>query len=424
MKNHSREVFKARLFLALGMVVALCVAIPTAYGQESAQGQKHPGRLRAYTTVRPAAAADAAKVQSDLAATGKTGMSSLTLFNYSVTSTRDGNTYTGVMVGSNPFAGGGSSETMTYIVPLIFVTHRVGVSFDPTTGAIGTAPGKTTFDPTVPDNACLSAPNNVPLNVFQQSPIFNSASFSFGGTDVGDTQYIDAFMRGNFWDVEDRSAYHLLLGPVKTLDPISINVPDDLGLTLPQSDFPSCGPFGVVDINFLDKKLTNEVLQRLAPKGVNAGNFPIFLMYNVVLASPVTNLNTCCVLGYHGAANSPLQTYSPIDFDSTGLFGPAIGDTYVAGHEVGEWANDPFGNNATPAWGNTGQVMGACQNNLEVGDPLTGTAPITSPASNGFTYRLQELAFFSWFYGAPSIAVNGWFSDNGTFLTDAGPVCH
>jgi hypothetical protein len=42
---------------------------------------------------------------------------------------------------------------------------------------------------------------------------------------------------------------------------------------------------------------------------------------------------------------------------------------------------------------------------------------------NGFTYHLQELAFFSWFYGAPSIAVNGWYSDNNTFTSDAGPVC-
>jgi hypothetical protein len=43
--------------------------------------------------------------------------------------------------------------------------------------------------------------------------------------------------------------------------------------------------------------------------------------------------------------------------------------------------------------------------------------------ANGFTYDLQELAFFSWFYGAPSIAVNNWFADNNTFKTDAGPVC-
>ena len=314
------------------------------------------------------------------------------------------------------------SETPTFIIPLIFVLHRVGVSFDPNTGNIGTAPGKTTFDPTLADDACLTAPNDVPLTIFQQSPIFNAASFNFGGTSVGDTQYIDAFQRANFWDVEDRDHFHMLLSNVRTLDPISINVPDDLGTTLPQSDFPSCGPFGIVDFNFLDRKLTNEVLSKLTPKGVNSSNFPIFLMYNVVLASPVTNLGTCCVLGYHGAANSPLQTYSPIDFDSTGLFGPNIGDTYTAAHEVGEWANDPFGNNPTPAWGHTGQV-GGCQNNLEVGDPLSGTAPISIAASNGFTYRLQELALFSWFYGAPSIAVNGWFSNNNTFTKDAGPVC-
>jgi hypothetical protein len=40
-----------------------------------------------------------------------------------------------------------------------------------------------------------------------------------------------------------------------------------------------------------------------------------------------------------------------------------------------------------------------------------------------FTYNLQELAFFSWFYGAPTLGLNGWFSNNGTFLTDAGPPC-
>jgi hypothetical protein len=58
-----------------------------------------------------------------------------------------------------------------------------------------------------------------------------------------------------------------------------------------------------------------------------------------------------------------------------------------------------------------------------VGDPLTGTniPPVVGP--NGFTYNLQELAFFSWFCGAPSIAVNGWFSDSNTFATDTGPVC-
>jgi hypothetical protein len=73
-------------------------------------------------------------------------------------------------------------------------------------------------------------------------------------------------------------------------------------------------------------------------------------------------------------------------------------------------------------WGDIGQVTG-CQANLGVGDPLTGSdvAPVTMP--DGFPYSLQELAFFYWFFGAPSLGVNGWFSDNGTFSTDAGPNC-
>jgi hypothetical protein len=56
--------------------------------------------------------------------------------------------------------------------------------------------------------------------------------------------------------------------------------------------------------------------------------------------------------------------------------------------------DDPLVNNATPAWGNIGQVTG-CQSNLEVGDPLTGTA--FTATLNGFTYHPQELVFFSWF---------------------------
>jgi len=36
---------------------------------------------------------------------------------------------------------------------------------------------------------------------------------------------------------------------------------------------------------------------------------------------------------------------------------------------------------------------------------------------------LQELVFFSWFFSSRSVGVNGWFSDNGTFLTNAGPPC-
>jgi hypothetical protein len=110
------------------------------------------------------------------------------------------------------------------------------------------------------------------------------------------------------------------------------------------------------------------------------------------------------------------------DFDTTGLFGVAFANTAVIAHELGEWANDPYTINLAPPWGDTGHVSG-CQGNLEVGDPLTGTVVPTVTQPNGFTYDLQELAFFSWFFGGPSIGINGWYSDNGTFTTDAGTPC-
>jgi hypothetical protein len=56
-----------------------------------------------------------------------------------------------------------------------------------------------------------------------------------------------------------------------------------------------------------------------------------------------------------------------------------------------------------------------------VGDPLSdGGIPPTSnnwviSAANGLTYDLQELAFFSWFYGTPDLGTPGFYSNNGAF---------
>ena len=52
-----------------------------------------------------------------------------------------------------------------------------------------------------------------PVNVMLQSPIFKNDDFNLGGTDVGTTQYIDAFQRANFWSLIDRNNYHTLLHP-------------------------------------------------------------------------------------------------------------------------------------------------------------------------------------------------------------------
>lgn len=152
--------------------------------------------------------------------------STIPLWRFNASSTRDGNRYPGVMVRRNPMTNPGSSRIPVFVVPLVFKTHTVGVSFNSTTGFIGTQPGDTTFDPTVPD-ACYTAPNNIPIKMVAESPLLNPATFDFGGTFVGTTQYIDAFQRANFWQVlgSNGSGYHVLLDPVTILDPVVVDVP-------------------------------------------------------------------------------------------------------------------------------------------------------------------------------------------------------
>ena len=114
------------------------------------------------------------------------------------------------------------------------------------------------------------------------------------------------------------------------------------------------------------------------------------------------------------------------DFDTSGQqFGSYIfPDISILSHEIGEWINDPDNINPTPAWSSQSQATGACSNTYEVGDGLTGFVFQVGPMANGWTYNPQELVFFSWFYDQePSIGAGGWYSDQGTFTTDAGGLC-
>jgi len=324
----------------------------------------------------------------------------LTVWNYSTKSSRNGTTYNGAMVGADPSTSNATTNITAQVVPIIFTISG------------------TRFDPTKPDNTCEAG--KVPATLFMQSPIIKKASFTLNGVNVGKGQYLDDFQRANFWDEVQAAGgkYHTNL-KVKKLKAITVD-PGSHGQIVFTG---GCEPLGGVDINWWDSYVTGTILPSLASKGVGPTTFPMLLMYDVIMY--VGSPNSCCILGYHGAIGNPMQTYSPFEFDSTGAFdnGDGFTDSYVAAHEVGEWMNDPSGRNPTPAWGHVGQVSG-CQNNLEVGDPLTGTGAVTKTMSNGFTYHLQELAYFSWFYGAPSIGAGGIFSDNGTFTSDAGSVCH
>jgi len=253
------------------------------------------------------------------------------------------------------------------------------------------------------------------------------------GVDVGTAQYVDAFQRASFWTniSPTGTRYHTVLSPVTVLNAVTVNVPASMGQTWAASQFGGCGNLGVIDLHYWDPSLiggtgngeVGVLLSSLTSQGVGPTNLPILLTGNVVFADSGTNPTVnCCTLGYHGSIGpvATLQTYSPLDFDSTGLFSP--GNISIMSHEVGEWMDDPTGLNPVPLWGHIGQQPN-CQGNLEVGDPLSqGPSNPFSVTQNGFTYAMQELAFFSWFYGGTSLGSGGGYSNNGT-LSGFANVC-
>jgi len=273
-----------------------------------------------------------------------------------------------------------------------------------------------TWNPTKADSC---DPGASALARTQKSPVVVSQSWKFGSTSIGTGQYIDAFQRAEFWKFAKPSGINPTFGDslsVKTLKAVTITVP----LAQEASAAISCGNgfLGAANINWLDPFLQNTVIPSLKSQGVLTTTFPVFLLHNFV--EFVGTTSQCCVLGYHNSFNTSAgaQTYGLAMYDNSGAF-TGSSDISALSHEVGEWQNDPNTINPTPSWGNIGQVTG-CQANLEVGDPLSGTT--FADTLNGFTYHPQELAFFSWFYHqSPSLGVNGWFSNKGTFRSFAAP---
>ena len=342
---------------------------------------------------------------TDLAAIASQNSSSSTipLWNYS-TVAYDSNTYTGMMVGRSPFFHGARTTNVhAVIVPIIFNI------------------GGTVFDPTAIDSGCSLTASAVTL--VQQSPMLSNITATINGVPVGTGQYFDIFQRSSFWSNVSvtGSSYHTVLSPVTVASAIMLSPTSADAIVEPAASLGTCGPLGVISNSWFDGQLQGTIIPSLAASGVGPTVFPIFLLYNVVqsLVTPPTFPGNCCILGYHNSFGAPLQTYSPLDFDGIQAFG--AGFTSTMSHEIGEWLDDPNGSNAVPPWGAEGQVTsGNCQNNLEVGDPLspgfgTPTNEFSVLMPNGITYDLQELAYYSWFFGGASLGAGGKYSDNGTF---------
>lgn len=317
-------------------------------------------------------------------------------------SIKDGtSTFKYVMAGKNPAKAGANSSTpiTTELIPVV-VKFSNGDNWDPTVA-----------------DSCDSGAS--PLVRTEKSPIFVSQSWKFGATAVGTGQVTDEYERADFWKYTKPGGLNPNYGVSFSMTPLP-----KVTLTVPNADAAEAtgvpcgnGKLGAVNNSWLQNEVQKVVIPALASKGVGTTTFPIFLLHNVV--SYVGTTNNCCVLGFHAAytnGQGALETYGLADYDNSGQFS-GTSDVSALSHEVAEWQNDPYGNNPTKPWGHIGQVSG-CQSNLEVGDPLSGT--IFNDKIGTFTYHVQELAFFSWFFHQkPSIGVNGWYSDAGTFTSPA-----
>ena len=386
-----------RVVMSVVASIALATAALTAVGGPAvAGGGGSTPQIPRIASVRPMVDVGVHRGNAQPASTTAAGLKF-----FSRTVTDGASSFTYKMVGKNPFVAqvNASTTVKTPVVPLI-VKFVDGTTWDPTVGS--------------------SCDTTSAVTRVMSSPMVKPVTWTFGGTSVGKGQYSDAFQRASFYAQTKPTGinpgYHVKLSYL--LQPaMTVTVPATKAAFFPTS----CGngKLAAVDIDWLDGYLTSTALPALAAAGFGPSTFPLFLTNNVV--EYIGTVSQCCVLGYHSATGAAPggQTYSISEYDNSGAFGAGVSDVSILSHEVSEWVNDPFVDNATQPWGNIGQVSG-CQSNLEVGDPLTGTTfPVTL---NGKTYQMQEMAFVSWFYHqSPSSGVNGWYSNQGTFTSGAAP---
>lgn len=311
-------------------------------------------------------------------------------FTSSIVSPLDGKTYRFSIVGTNPQTS--KRRTTIPVLPIALRLHF---------------PGGVVLDPTKPGcNDSVAV-----VDRFYKGPNFNPVPIVSNGVAVGTVQVTDAFQRAEFWQYARGSNYHVelkLAAPVRIID-----------VTAPAGSQAVTGACAgsAHDVGEIDANAYDAIVQKIDRQYAKPSQLPLVLTYNTVFTSGI-----CCIIGYHQTYAAPgggTQIYSVGTYNDPGVFNAPIEDIHVWTHEIGEALNDPFGSNGTPAWGHIGQVS-KCQNNLEVGDPLTGT-PYTL-TYNGFTYHPQELAFFSWFYRTPSVGTGGTYSFEGTF-TSTQAVC-
>lgn len=217
-------------------------------------------------------------------------------------------------------------------------------------------------------------------------------------------QYQDAIMRSQF----DRigTSYHLRLAP-HVWPAIHINVPAGYGAVFRT-------PRGAVWGEQNDNQSFETPMSQLH---LDPTHLWLLVTNNVFVGHPG---HGCCALGFHAAGRMMGYGYGPSSGQGQAQvatwiyaaylqpgtinpgFAPFDSDVTVFGHELSEWADDPYGDNYVNNWLAPLPPQDGCYPILEVGDPvdriaftLPGNSFDTGPYADGY-WHFQDEVFLPW----------------------------
>ena len=317
---------------------------------------------------------------------------------FQFTDPTNGVTYPITMVGTDPRVGG-STTIHTVLVPLKM--NFVADGQDPSS-LVGQ--GYAAFQPQFVNHTFDGTSK---LSRVEASPVFTSNTYP---TDLGgDTGLLsDTYMRAQFNKIG--STYHVNLdysvAPTQTLDVpatkgVAYERPVSQWRRTQQPPLQTTADYtGLADINWFSTQLQS----LMGSLQISPTTVPIFLTDNVLLYFPRTSIGyqNCCVLGYHGAAmpighgsgtlngqgKQGVQTFMYAAYVTPGTYSGflsdytgsriaprptrGLSDIHALSHEVSEFLDDPFTNNAVQPWKVASAPQYGCTTLLEVGDPVVG----------------------------------------------------